>query len=97
MTIFGIDEKNYLQIGTIGANKQNIKMTDKVFNSAQAFSIDKKIDDGFPKAGKVIAVGGKTFVNGINSVNTKCASNREYLIKNKKPSCQLRIQIEVEK
>jgi len=97
ITVFGFEGENYLQIGVIGADNSTIRMADKALNPNDAFVLDKKLDDGLPKTGDILAVGGSKFVNGINSVNKDCTTNREYLIKQDKLACQLRIKINIEK
>jgi len=97
ITVFGYNEENYLQIGVIGANNSNIEMTNRALDPNSAFILDKKLDDGLPKTGDILATGGNKFVNGINFVSKNCATDREYLVKSMKPACQLRIKIDVEK
>lgn len=93
ITAYGHDGSNYLQIGVKGANNKGIIMTDNSLKPIEAFILDKKTDDGHPRSGEMIAVGGRE-VNGAESVNKNCATKREYLVKANERFCQIRINIE---
>jgi len=93
VTVFGYNGENYYQIGVVGANENNILMSDETLKPFIAFSVDKKIDDGVPIGGGVIAVNGVNFVNGYRSIKKECVDADGYNIKYKKPSCQLRIKM----
>jgi type II secretory pathway pseudopilin PulG len=93
ITVFGYNGENYYQIGVVGANKNNILMSDEALRPFIAFSIDKKIDDGVPMVGVVIAVNGVNFVNGYRSIKKECVDADGYNMKYKEPACQLRIKM----
>jgi hypothetical protein len=91
ITAFGVDGKNYYQVGVMGANNKNIIMSDNSLKTSEALEIDMKLDDGLAISGRIVAVSGKT-VNKI-AKNGKCVLGNEYNFKTAMPVCQLRIEI----
>lgn len=91
ITVFGINGKNYYQIGVNSANDKEIIMSDNSFGSEEAAEIDTKVDDGFPLTGRIVTASG-SLPNKL-SQNKKCIFDSEYNTKSKNPSCQLRIEM----
>ncbi len=87
---FGADGVNYYQIGFDFANEKKIFTKQNSLKSEEAFLFDKKIDDGIPNKGHVIAAGGDS-LNILTS--SKCTNFNEYDLSSDQPSCQLRIEI----
>lgn len=95
IVVFGAGEKNFYQIGVVGANKDGVLMlSDESLKPMEAFLIDNKIDDGLPSQGKIRAAGGPR-LGGYKRVNEKCVTGREYFLKQKNPACQLLIEINI--
>lgn len=87
---FGIGNRNFYQVGFKFSNIDRIYMGNHSITSKDALYFDTKIDDGNPKQGEVIAVGGDV-LNFL--VNEGCVKNGKYNIDIKNPFCQLRIEM----
>jgi Tfp pilus assembly major pilin PilA len=87
---FGAEGKTFYQIGFDFSNTDRIYMKDRTLKTDEALLFDKKIDDGNPKKGRVMAAGGE-YVNILE--NTECVKFDEYNQKNVSPVCQLRVEI----
>lgn len=88
-TAFSRDKENYFILGVSNFNKGNINLSNNSFTPIEAFLFDKKIDDGLPLSGKMQAAGGNNITSISENIDFECASLREYLIRLKKPKCQL--------
>lgn len=87
---YGDEGKTFYQIGFKFANDERIFMSDKSLKTFESYWFDKKIDDGNPQKGRVIAVG----KNALNiKENPQCVKFSEYDQSNDDPVCQLRIEI----
>lgn len=87
---FSAEGKNYLQIGYSHSDAQRMYTKSETFTPQEAYLFDKKIDDENPYKGKVVVLGGDR-LNFIK--NSLCASENNYRMNNRKPSCQLRIEM----
>lgn len=87
---FGAEGKTFYQVGFEYSNVDRIYTKDRTLKTDEAFLFDKKIDDGNPKKGRVVAAGGES-LNVLE--NSECVKFDEYNQKNVSPVCQLRIEI----
>ncbi|MDA0902063.1 MAG: hypothetical protein O3B09_01455 [Proteobacteria bacterium] len=95
ISVFGYGGKNYYQIGVSGTSDDALIMSDDSLTTAESLKIDIKIDDGFPKSGSVMAVGGRR-VNGFDQLGD-CVVNDEYNRNITYSTCQIRIEFGVVK
>lgn len=87
---FGAEGKTFYQIGFDSSGLDRILTKNRALKPTEAFLFDKKIDDGNPKKGRVVAAGG----NMLNILeNDECAKFNEYIQESISPSCQLRIEV----
>lgn len=87
---FSDNEKNYLQIGFLYADRYRIFTSNNTLKPKEAYLYDKKVDDGNPVNGSLVVVGGDS-LNYLK--NSFCFRRNQYDLNNLKPSCQLRIEI----
>lgn len=87
---FGSDGKNYFQIGFNLATDEKIFMKDASLKADEAEDFDRKIDDGDPARGFVVAAGGEN-LNFLQ--NPKCKNKNSYNIQSDEAFCQLRIEL----
>ncbi len=87
---YGDDGKTFYQVGFKFSNDARLFMSNKSLKTDEAYWLDKKLDDGNPKKGLVVAVGN----NSLNVVeNAQCVKFSEYDQGNAEPVCQLRIEV----
>ncbi len=86
---FGADGKTFYQIGFYIANSDRLYTNNGSLRTDEAFLFDKKIDDGNPRKGRVVAAGG-TLLNTLE--NDECVKFNGYNESTVGPSCQLRIE-----
>ncbi len=87
---YGDEGKIFYQIGFEFSDHQRIFMSDKSLKTFESYWFDKKIDDGNPRKGRVIAVGN----NSLNvKDNPQCVKFSKYDQSNSNLVCQLRIEI----
>jgi type II secretory pathway pseudopilin PulG len=87
---FGFEDKTFYQVGFEFSNVDRIYTKNRALKTDEAFLFDKKIDDGNPKKGRVVAAGG----DALNILaNSECVHFDEYNQKNVSPVCQLRIEV----
>lgn len=87
---YGDEGKIFYQIGFKFSNDTHLFMSDKSLKTDEAYWFDKKLDDGNPKKGKIIAVGKKS----LNiAENNECIKFLEYDQTTADPVCQLRIEV----
>ncbi len=89
--VFGVEGKNFYQIGFKFTSIDRIYTGNHSILGKDAFYFDKKIDDGDPKKGRVIAVGGD-ILNFTPSEG--CVKNGKYNVDVKSQFCQLRIALQ---
>lgn len=87
---FGSEGKTFYQIGFDYSGLDRLYMKDRALKADEAFLFDKKIDDGNPKKGRVMAAGSPN-LNVLE--NSECVKFDEYNKKNISPACQLRIEV----
>ncbi len=88
---YGDEGKTFYQIGFKYSNSHNIIMSDKSLKPYESYLFDEKIDDGNPKKGRVVTVGGN---QPNHKENEECVKNFVYNQSNNHTSCQLRIEIQ---
>ncbi len=87
---FGAEGKTFYQIGFDISNEDRIYTKNRTLKTSEALLFDKKIDDGNPQKGRVMAAGG----NILNMLsNDECVKFNEYNQDSVTPVCQLRIEI----
>lgn len=87
--IFGAEGKTFYQVGFQFADADRLYTTDYSLKTDEAFLFDKKIDDGNPQKGRVVALGGKELNT---QQNDQCIKFGEYNSDIPMPVCQLRIE-----
>lgn len=87
---FGAAGKTFYQIGFDFADSDRLYTTDRSLKTDEAFLFDKKIDDGNPQKGRVVAAG-ENLLNILQ--NEKCVRFGEYDQGTSGPVCQLRIEV----
>ncbi len=86
---FGDTGKTFYQIGFDFASSDRLYTKNRCLKTDEAFLFDKKVDDGNPKKGRVIVVGG----DALNLVMaSECTKYDEYNQSLVSPACQLRIE-----
>lgn len=88
---YGDEGKTFYQIGFKYANHSRLFMSNRSLKTFESYWFDKKIDDGNPRKGRVIAVGNSEL--NIKE-NSECVKFMEYDKTNSTPVCQLRIEIQ---
>ena len=95
--IFSNENKNYYHLSIKGIDNKKEIQTINNFTPNQAYLIDKKLDDGLPFSGKILASGGnKINKKLLQNVDRKCAVNNEYLTANKENLCQLIYELNID-
>lgn len=87
---FGSEGKTFYQVGFDFSNSDRIYTKNRALKTDEASLFDKKIDDGNPKKGRVVAAGGEA-LNILE--NNDCVKFDEYNQANVSPACQLRIEV----
>lgn len=92
--VFTDGENNYFHFGISGIYKDNKIKTQNNLTPNQAYTIDKKIDDGLPIEGNVFITSGN-FLNAkyMKRANKKCSTEYEYLTVFNKKLCQIVIKL----
>ncbi len=89
IAVFGNEGKTFYQIGFKFADTDRLYTNNRSLKSEEAFLFDRKIDDGNPQKGRIIAVGGDM----LNvPTNEECVKLGEYNQSTISPVCQLRIE-----
>jgi hypothetical protein len=86
---YGADGKTFYQIGFDFADSDRIYTKNNSLKTDEALLFDRKIDDGNPKRGRVVAAGAD-MLNGLE--NIQCIKFDEYNQNYTNPICQLRIE-----
>ncbi len=87
---YSFSGSTYYHIGFSHADAQRIYTNENSLKTEEVFLFDKKIDDGKPLKGLVIAVSG----NSLNILkNNECIKFDEYNLSTKNTVCQLRVEI----
>jgi len=87
---YGDEGKTFYQIGFKFANRNRLFMSNGSLKTFEAYWFDEKIDDGNPRKGRVVVVGGNT-LNDLQ--NDQCVKFSIYDRTNDDAVCQLRIEI----
>ncbi len=96
---FGAEGKTFYQIGFKFADAKRLYTSNQSLKSDEAFLFDKKIDDGNPRRGRVVAVGGNFLNSTKNDADRSaektddCVKFSEYSQEAVSPVCQLRIEV----
>lgn len=86
---FGAEGKTFYQIGFDHADTSRLYTNSHSLKTDEALLLDKKIDDGHPQKGHVVAVGG----NVLNlQKNNECIKHGKYREEISDPVCQIRIE-----
>jgi len=86
---FGAEGKTFYQIGFDFADSDRLYTSNRSLKTDEAFLFDKKIDDGNPKKGRVVATG-ESLLNILQ--NDDCVKFNEYNESAANPVCQLRVE-----
>lgn len=88
--VFGDGGETFYQIGLASFNRDRLYTKNNSLKTDEAFLFDRKIDDGNPKKGYVVAVGG----DSLNILqNNECMKFNEYNLGSVSPACQVRIEM----
>lgn len=87
---FGSEGKIFYQIRFRDSDQDRLYTSNRSLKASEAFLFDKKIDDGNPQKGVVVAAG-SDILNFLQ--NDECVKLGEYNDDNSIPSCQLRIEV----